>query len=513
MNEILERFEEGNFQPVEWESVLKSVIQEYTLQGYGKRQLYAKVEASVKKAMERVAGMSVPWTPSAEDKAYINEIYEGAQVNDQVKMFMIFSRSREFENYRFFIDAEKNYTIYKLTGKRDKNTIEVVSLAHHETLKREIFSSVVKILGDKAHTKQAVSLIEYLLNNKDLFSYQDVKFVSEPKDEETYTFKLIPEVESVNTYEDLVAWKEWLSRLSDPMAFGAWIWSIYEPEHCGRQCLYLQGPDGEDGKSVVSEVVYSMFGAEYASSLSSLGALSTQERFGLSGIYGKRLILVPDLNNSNLLKYPIFRQLTGEDPVTIEYKGQTPFMAKIRVRFWVCSNYSVNVSAQKHETSRLLWIVVSPPTERTVRWKIELKNEFHAFLQYCKFAYAEKCRDHYQIESVAATQTTRDNIGNESVDIVDYLSVFFDIDKTRMDWSIPKQDFFHFLRDEMNIKNTRTIKEYKVALGEYGLSDFLANGGRGVHIANNSFVYRGIRKKQYGNGDNGINIDNFELED
>lgn len=182
------------------------------------------------------------------------------------------------------------------------------------------------------------------------------------------------------------AWEEFLSRLSDRKAFMAWVWSVFEMSHQGRQCLYLFGPHGQDGKSVVCRVLSDALGE--AATVIQDSQVSNNSRFVFSSIYGKRFILYPDCKSPTFIRSETFRNLTGSDKVLVEFKGQNPFTADLNVRLAICSNYEPAVTHGNADKSRILPIIVARSEIRDdSRWAGRLKEELGGFLYSCREEY------------------------------------------------------------------------------------------------------------------------------
>ena len=113
------------------------------------------------------------------------------------------------------------------------------------------------------------------------------------------------------------AWDEFLTRLSDPMAFMAFIWSCFEKQNKSRQILWLYGQNGEDGKSTVYRVLGNIL-KEGATSISNI-AFKGESRFTLSSVYDKRVIFYPDCRNAKICMYELTRMMTSGDLVNVDH--------------------------------------------------------------------------------------------------------------------------------------------------------------------------------------------------
>lgn len=195
------------------------------------------------------------------------------------------------------------------------------------------------------------------------------------------------------------AWDEFLNRLSAADDFLAWVWSIFETQHKGRQALWLYGHNGQDGKSTVLKVIQRVFkGAGCGISDQNLDT-----NFGLSALLGKRFAVYADCLNTRFLQKEKIRHITTGDITTIEFKGKTPFSTEMYVRLAIASNLPPSINKTNAETSRLLLINVKATKDNTAGWEEKLEAELPRLLFKARAAYNDKCPEHYNIKVSAAT--------------------------------------------------------------------------------------------------------------
>jgi len=192
------------------------------------------------------------------------------------------------------------------------------------------------------------------------------------------------------------AWREFTSRLAAPAAFMAFVWSIFEYRHAGRQLCWLRG-DGEDGKTVVAnELLNQIRGAGCV--LDDERLTGPGKRFAIASAFDKRLVVVPDTKNRNLAMVGLIHQLTGGDSMNVEGKGLPPFTARPRVRVLTHANPSPRITRSRSNTSRLMLIEVQPRAGGTdPEWPGLIHAQFPAFLEACQAIYAEVCPNHGDI--------------------------------------------------------------------------------------------------------------------
>ena len=203
-------------------------------------------------------------------------------------------------------------------------------------------------------------------------------------------------------------WLNILNRMSDAKAFAAWVWGVYSCEYKGRQVLWLHGKHGEDGKSLITQLIASeLFGpAHNAISNASLGA--SEKRFLASYFENASLVIYPDASNRRCLMSETFKTVAsaGSDPVLIERKGKQAYTSYLKARMWVCSNFAPEITNDNYILSRLLYIDIDKMDEKPdPKVRDDLKAELPGFLHYAKQAYEERCPDNYKIVSIDDTET------------------------------------------------------------------------------------------------------------
>ena len=226
------------------------------------------------------------------------------------------------------------------------------------------------------------------------------------------------DLESVKTVEGpYPAWEEFLTRFSEEEAdvFKAFVWSIFDAENRGRQCLYLLDR-GYSGKSAVINAIANAIGSELHVALSK-DSLSNQ--FAFSKVWDKRFVTIGDNKNQNLVRSQAMHSMLGGDIVDVEYKGRDTFPSRLQCKVFVASNVPLNIDVKaRNEFTRVLpihpddsdealiargiaaldddgnprrmsngnIIVIGDPT-----WEGRLIDEFRAFLASCYPVYQCMC--------------------------------------------------------------------------------------------------------------------------
>lgn len=213
------------------------------------------------------------------------------------------------------------------------------------------------------------------------------------------------------------AWDEFTSRFTPDEAdvFRAFVWSIFDAENRGRQCLYIYDR-GYSGKGVVFDAIAHYIGSDLHAALSKDSAIN---QFAYSKVWDKRLVTVGDNKNVNFVRSQFAHSLLGGDWIDVECKGQDSFSAKPQCRVMVGSNKALSIDAKaRNESSRVLPIHPDDSEDALVKrdlvaldedgnprrnylgdpillgdpeWGEKLKAQFPAFLASCWPAYQKWC--------------------------------------------------------------------------------------------------------------------------
>lgn len=371
------------------------------------------------------------------------------------------------------------------------------SLPDHLKLSKLESSSVAVPFGQEG-SKNVKTMLPSVVTTLSVRQVKDVveRYVTEQheerdvasfawKDDKRYTLKRITfDV----TSGDTPAWDQWCSRLTDAPAFKAWVWSIFEPKHVGRQGLWLKGEEGQDGKSSVMHCVRGIIG-QHASAV--LDGSERDNRFVHSNLFDKRLLLYPDCKQPSFVKGQIYRNYTGGDDVSVEFKGMQPFSKKVYARIMIAANYSPTIDDEGADKSRLLVIGVSPTTKeqrQDVTWAAKLKEEVPQFLHQCREAYSKLCPSHYSIEST--DPELHDQLLSESTSVSEgrWESLFERWFQLEPGGVMPRSDLFDTLRAE-RINNVE-IGSFKRYMKRRGITEVQLSRAEGLKK-----VYRGVIRR------------------
>ncbi len=314
-------------------------------------------------------------------------------------------------------------------------------------------------------------------------------------DSPVFTYNLVDAIEEADTLVDCPAWESVLSRLTDSEAFAAWVYSVLEPSHKGRQLLYLYGPYGEEGKSIVAKALSRIVGRG-ASCTMSPRDFSSRSTFGLAQIEGKRLILVNDCSNQALLEMETVKCLTGGDSIRVEQKGKDARTIHGQYRMMTTSNYVPRAKYQ-FELSRLLLIRISKMEMHFPNLEDCLVEEASRFLSYGKHCYSKLCSQHYSIKSRSSDELVA--CGNEAepddnLHKLESMLIFGPNER------MPVTDLKKFIKDAYPDAHTRAdIQNILRQLGlKHGVHELIDSTSKQVRVRMNGRqikVYRGVGVK------------------
>lgn len=177
----------------------------------------------------------------------------------------------------------------------------------------------------------------------------------------------------IDTLPELNAsWEETKSKYTEDewSVLCAFVWGVLDKRNTSRQALYVIDKAGYTGKSVFTDVLIRLLGK----SATALNLNSTKSQFIYSSIWDKRLVVVGDNKNPQLQRTEVAHNILGGDWVSIEYKGETAFKAKLGAKMIVCSNSDIEIDPTlKHERTRT--IILNPKMTKELMLKLHLKDE------------------------------------------------------------------------------------------------------------------------------------------
>jgi hypothetical protein len=204
----------------------------------------------------------------------------------------------------------------------------------------------------------------------------------------------------------------------------AQFFGVFCDKNRSRQITLLYDR-GQTGKSSMFRAIIKVAGERFVSTQSKD---SSANQFWASAVYGSRLVLFPDTGNTKVSMMTKIKNLTGGDPIPVEFKGQTPFPWVPNVRVWASSNQLPEIDVlAKHQRSRLLVFPLTgsedpeilkefcehhtepdgnvvihrdrygDPINIGFNFDEALAGEFWAYLALCEKSYLDLCQNNQDI--------------------------------------------------------------------------------------------------------------------
>jgi putative DNA primase/helicase len=270
--------------------------------------------------------------------------------------------------------------------------------------------------------------------------------------------------------------EEFISRCSQPLAFCAFIGSLFYPQADRQQYLYLYG-EGGDGKGALMRLLRNVFGAAAVP----LSPPTPGDKFWNMRIYGKRLGLFFDCADWKWFASPQFKSLTGNDPLFFEEKNRSGFSDLSDCKIIAASNSKPVITSQKSDLRRLIFIGVRPVSvESDPTYEARLTAEAEAIIRSCKEIYLQECPTHGPIPFDPAVDVALES----EAAYLDVFNAHFIVDPEA---EIGGEDVRPYLVNA-NIRSTLEVKKLKDCWGRQIPGLEIKHGKRGTR-------YVGIRPK------------------
>lgn len=280
-------------------------------------------------------------------------------------------------------------------------------------------------------------------------------------------------------------WHKFLERFSadDAEVLKAFLYSIVNVRNAGRQLLYIYDKDGYSGKSVMFNALASLLPERCVQTIQK-DSLSNQ--FGLSKLYGKRLVIIPDNKNTKLIKSEKMHMVLGGDSADIEFKGENSFqLDKIECRIIAAGNVPLEIDPYAdHEVSRLIVIKTNMTKELLAEicetdedgelvvgsdgkykrkgdssFATRLKTEAKYFMSECKVSYERLCpTDADIICADSVTQNIFDMVDPEIEVFNEMLNKYFIIGSNQSMTPVELMKQYQYAVDEMEINRVQKIE-------------------------------------------------------
>lgn len=170
-----------------------------------------------------------------------------------------------------------------------------------------------------------------LNSNEDIINFKDGIYNRKTKDFFPHSPKYLSTIQIPANYRDIQAandeapvFDRYMNTLCDGdeyiikilmQCMGLCISNVYGFRT--KKALFLVGK-GDTGKSQIKKLIETFLGK---SNISTADLITLNSRFGKSAIYGKRLVGCGDMSYENIKELDIFKQATGGDHISIEFKN------------------------------------------------------------------------------------------------------------------------------------------------------------------------------------------------
>lgn len=298
-------------------------------------------------------------------------------------------------------------------------------------------------------------------------------------------------------------WDKYLRRFTEDevKVIEAFVWSIFKADNTGRQMLYFYDPDGFSGKSVFEKAIASGLGEGLVAALQKD---SLNNQFSMSKIWNKRLVVIDDNKNPNLVRSEKMHMVLGSGLADVEGKGKNSFMYKLQCKVIASGNCRLNIDpSANHERTRV--IVVEPKlTDDMLKefavcdeygnvirnrfgrvqligdatFEQNLIKEFGSFLVECKSAYEKLCPKNSSIILAPSMEEAIESLSDDVFDIIDDIiedkfEFYHEAHMSVLDFnSVVEKEILFELSDNFNKKTLESItrdnviqhivKKYKV---------------------------------------------------
>lgn len=179
---------------------------------------------------------------------------------------------------------------------------------------------------------------------------------------------------------------EFLSRTTNADALQAFIGAIFTPNSYRQQYVWISG-QGNNGKGALVRFLAKCLGGAYGTGDSrTIG----KETWGASFI-GKRLIAFTEVSNYSFVTSQAFKQLTGDDQVTIKILYRDPMTVKLECMTLITSNNAPGISNQKSDLRRLILCEMQEIGAAEATYEDRLWDEAPSILARCREVYHRLC--------------------------------------------------------------------------------------------------------------------------
>lgn len=189
--------------------------------------------------------------------------------------------------------------------------------------------------------------------------------------------------------DELPGFAHVINLTNDPKSLALWIGSLLDWKSARTQYLHWYGGGG-NGKSTVFAAIGEALGEARVIRARMEDVMSAHWGQELAGA---RLLLFPDANSTKGFSSGKFKELTGEESVTVNPKHQSHKKIPLTHKTAILSNRKIAITHDEADKRRLLPILSKPDTESdhgNKSWYKNVRENGEKILLYC---YAEYERE------------------------------------------------------------------------------------------------------------------------
>lgn len=137
--------------------------------------------------------------------------------------------------------------------------------------------------------------------------------------------------------------------------------------------VYIYDPDGKHGKSTLLDAL--QYGFEKLNISCCNMTTDGADKHQFVQYFGKLVCFNADVKNPNFVQTGLFHQVTSNDLVTIDGKGQQPFAAHIKVTPFLAGNIMIELDTSKdHMMRRIVMLEMQPVASDYIKTQMHLVN-------------------------------------------------------------------------------------------------------------------------------------------
>lgn len=178
------------------------------------------------------------------------------------------------------------------------------------------------------------------------------------------------------------------------------------------------------GKSLLSKIITKLIGEKEVSNipLHKLG-----NRFNIAELSNHRININAELNSGKLGDIDIFKAIVGGDYLTGEYKGQSPFSFKCRIKLLFCGNFMPELKdlevgdAFTDRLQFLLFNVTTPEEKRNYNLENLLMQEIDSIFTLAVYELKKLVEKNFEFQKVTDSQEFINFYKNENNHVNEFI--------------------------------------------------------------------------------------------